>query len=185
MDQNRTVKELKKVISTKKIPDADAAVVVLLRANANDINVLFVKRAKKITDPWSGQTGLPGGKRNPEDQNLKQTVIRETLEETSINLLENCYFLGIMEPVRSVKKPEMKIIPFVVLQEKKQDIKLNDELTGYFWVPLEELAQNNGFFKFRSKELPAFTIRNTVIWGLTHKIVEQLLSLLSDIKKNK
>ena len=146
---------------------------------------MFVKRAKKVTDPWSGQTALLGGKRNPEDKDLKQTVIRETLEETSINLLENCCFLGTMESVRSIQKPEMKIIPFVVIQEKEQTIELNDELTGYFWAPLKELAQNNGFFKFRSKEFPTYIVGNSVIWGLTHKIVHYLLPLISDIEKEK
>jgi len=84
--------------------DANAAVVVLLKSTDQDFQVLLVKRAEKISDPWSGQTAFPGGKRNPEDWNLKETVVRETLEETRINLFEGCRFLGAMEPVRSTQK---------------------------------------------------------------------------------
>jgi len=170
---------------TSESLDAHAAVVVLLRATNQDFQVLFVKRAEKSGDPWSGQTALPGGKRDPEDQNLKETVVRETLEETSINLFEGCRFLGAMEPVRSTQKPEMKILPFVALLEKKQAIKLNEELTEYFWTPLKELAKHKGTVKFSFGEYPAYIIENHIIWGLTYKIMQNLLSLISSIKKEK
>ena len=170
---------------TSEILDVHAAVVVLLKSTDQDFQVLFVKRAEKSGDPWSGQTALPGGKRDPEDHNLKETVVRETLEETSINLLEGCRFLGAMEPVRSTQKPEMQILPFVVLLEKEEAIKLNEELTGYFWTPLKELAKHKGTVKFSFGEYPAYIIENHIIWGLTHKIMNNLLSLISAIKKEK
>ena len=163
---------------TSESLDANAAVVVLLRATNQDFQVLFVKRAEKTGDPWSGQTALPGGKRNPEDRNLKETVVRESFEETSINLLEGCRFLGAMEPVRSTQKLEMQILPFVVLLEKEEAIKLNEELTGYFWTPLKELAKHKGTVKFSFGEQPAYTIEKQVIWGLTYRIVEKLLNIL-------
>ena len=165
--------------------DANAAVVVLLRATNQDFQVLFVKRAEKSGDPWSGQTALPGGKRNPKDRNLKETAFRETLEETSINLFEGCRFLGAMAPVRTTQKPEMKILPFVVLKEKEQAIKLNEELTQSFWTPLKQLAKHKGTAKFSFGEYPAYIIENHVIWGLTYKIICNLLSLSSFIKKEK
>ena len=170
---------------TSECLDAHAAVVVLLRATDQDFQVLFAKRAEKSGDPWSGQTALPGGKRNPEDRNLKETAVRETLEETRINLLEGCRFLGAMEPVRSIQKPEMQILPFVVLLEKEQAIKLNEELTEYFWTPLKELAEHKGTVKFSFGEYPAYIIENYVIWGLTYRIMQNLLSLVSSIGEGK
>jgi len=165
--------------------DANAAVVVLLRATNQDFQVLFVKRAEKSGDPWSGQTAFPGGKGSPEDRNLKETVVRETLEETSINLVEGCRFLGAMEPVRSTQKPEVQILPFVVLLEKEQAIELNEELTEYFWTPLKELAKHKGTAKSSFGEYPAYIIEKHIIWGLTHKILQNLLSLFSSIREGK
>jgi 8-oxo-dGTP pyrophosphatase MutT (NUDIX family) len=162
--------------------DASASVTVLLRVVNEDFQVLFVKRSEKSGDPWSGQTAFPGGKRDPEDRNLKETVVRETLEETSINLLVGCRFLGAMEPVRSTQKPEMQILPFVVLLEKEQAIKLNEELSEYFWTPLKELAKHRGTARFSFGEYPAYIIENHIIWGLTYKILQNLLSLLSSIE---
>jgi len=161
--------------------DANAAVAALLRVTNNDIQVLFVKRAVKSGDPWSGQTAFPGGKRDPEDLNLKETVVRETLEETGVNLLEGCRFLGAMEPVRSTQKPELQILPFVVLLEEQQAIELNEELTEYFWAPLKELGKHEGTVNLRSEEYPAYIIENHIIWGLTHKILRNLLLIFSSI----
>lgn len=102
MDHNRVTEKLSKTLKmTPECVDANAAVVVLLRRNNQEFQVLLVKRADVPTDTWSGQTAFPGGKRDPEDQNLKDTVVRETLEETGINLREGCRFLGAMEPLRA------------------------------------------------------------------------------------
>jgi 8-oxo-dGTP pyrophosphatase MutT (NUDIX family) len=159
--------------------DTHATVVVFLRAGNHCFQVLLVRRAENACDPWSGQTALPGGKGSSGDHNLKETVVRETWEETGINLLVGCSFLGAMEPVRSTQKPEMKILPIVVFQEKEQTIHLNEELTEYFWVPLEEFAKNKGTVKFGVDEHPAFLIVNHVVWGLTYRILDKLLTLYS------
>ena len=84
-----------------------------------------------------------------------------------------------MEPVRSIQRPEMRISPFVVVQKKEQNIELNDEMAGYFWTSLKGVVQCKGTVKFRSEEFPACAIGSYVIWGLTYKIVHNLLSILS------
>jgi 8-oxo-dGTP pyrophosphatase MutT (NUDIX family) len=185
LDYNGIAEKLSKTLKTTEYLDAGAAVVVLLRSADQEFQVLLVNRAEKSTDPWSGQTAFPGGKRDPEDKDLKETVVRETLEETGINLCEGCRFLGDMEPVRSTQRPEMKILPFVVLQENEQDIELNEELTEYFWTPLKELVHSKGSVKYRCEEHPAYIIGNNVIWGLTYRILHNLRSLLSAIAEEK
>jgi 8-oxo-dGTP diphosphatase len=165
---------------TSESMDANAAVVVLLRIKDGDFQVLLVKRAEKTDDPWSGQTALPGGKRSPEDRDLKDTVIRETSEETSLNLLECCSFLGAIEPLRSTRRPDMKIVPFLVLQEGEQTVNLNEELTGYFWTPLKTLVEHRGTAEFSFGEYPAFIFGDNVVWGLTYRILTKLLSILEN-----
>jgi 8-oxo-dGTP pyrophosphatase MutT (NUDIX family) len=179
LNHKDNLEKLSKLLkSTKESVDANAAVVVLLREAVQDFQVLLVKRAEKSDDPWSGQTALPGGKRSPEDRDLKETVVRETLEETSINLLDGCRFLGTIESLRSTRRPEMKILPFVVLLEEEKIISLNEELTGYFWVPLKELAQHGETAKLSFGEYPAYIIENHVIWGLTYRILNKFIDIL-------
>lgn len=174
------ISELSKMLKqTTEVKDAQAAVVVLLKRTDQGTLVLFVKRAEKPTDPWSGQTALPGGKRDPKDQDMKTTAVRETLEETGLNLLDGYRFLGVIDPVNSVQKPNMKILPFVVLQEKEEKLKLNEELSEYFWTPLKELAKHKGIIKNSFGEYPAYIIEKCVIWGLTYRIIEKLLFLLA------
>ena len=159
--------------------DADAAVALLLKSVDHVLQVLFVKRVENSADPWSGQMALPGGKRDVKDQNLKQTVVRETLEETNIKLFDRCRFLGVVEPLRSTQRPEMKVLPFVILLEHEPIIKLNEELEGFIWISLEDILQHKDTVKFSFGEFPAYIVGNTIIWGLTYRILEKFIHILN------
>jgi len=185
VNTNTVTEELVKALNPTIVEqDASAAVAVILKETGTTLQLLLVKRAESPSDPWSGQVALPGGKRSAEDRNLKETVIRETMEEISLNLLLGCRFLGTMEPVKSTKKPEIKVLPFVVLLESQQNIKLNEELTEHFWVSLEELTEHSGTARFSFGEYPAYSIGNYPIWGLTYKILHSLLCILGLDKNN-
>ena len=174
-----SIEKLSKVLKpVSEGQDAEAAVALLLKLVDQGLKVFFVKRVENPADPWSGQMALPGGKRDPKDQNLKQTVVRETLEETRINLLDRCRFLGVMEPVRSTVRPEMKILPFVILLEHEPSIKLNEELEWFVWISPEELVQHKGTAKLGFGEFPAYIVGNSVIWGLTYRILEKFFHTL-------
>lgn len=159
--------------------EANAAVALLLKLGNAGLNVLFVKRVENPADPWSGQVALPGGKRDAGDLNLKQTVSRETLEETNINLLDDCRFLGVLSALRSRPRLGLKILPFVILLEHEPSIKLNEkELEGFVWMSLKEVFLGKGSFRFSFGEVPAYTVRRTVIWGLTYRILENFIRTL-------
>ena len=159
--------------------DATAAVASLLRVVDQDLEVLLVKRVENPADPWSGQMAFPGGKRDAKDQNLRQTVIRETLEETGVNLLEGCRFLGVTDAVRSAILSEMMVLPFVILLERETEIRLNKkELRDFVWISLKELARHKSTVKFSFGEFPAYTVGNNVVWGLTYSIVEKFVHAL-------
>lgn len=174
-----SIQKLSKVLKpVSEGQDAKAAVALLLKPVDQDLKVLFVKRVVNPADPWSGQMALPGGKLDSKDQDLKQTVVRETLEETNINLLDRCRFLGVMEPVRSTVRPEMNILPFVILLEQEPSIKLNEELEWFVWMSPKELAEHKGTAKFSFGEFPAYIVGNNVIWGLTYRILKKVIHTL-------
>ncbi len=155
--------------------DGNAAVTLLLKLADKDLRILFVKRVESPVDPWSGQMAFPGGKRDAADRSLKQTVVRETLEETNIDL-DRCRFLGVMEPQKSTARPEMKVVPFVILLEYEPVIKLNEELEKSVWISPEELVRHRSTVKFSFGEFPAYVVGNIVIWGLTYRILEAFLN---------
>jgi 8-oxo-dGTP pyrophosphatase MutT (NUDIX family) len=154
---------------------ANAAVALLLKKKRGDFDVLFVKRIKKPSDPWSGQMALPGGKRESKDASLKGTVLRETFEETGIKL-DQCRFLGVLTAVQSEPKPEITILPFAVLLEDEPKLKLNKaELETFMWVPYEEVVQSQGTAQFSFGKVPAFIFADAVVWGVTYKILSKLV----------
>jgi 8-oxo-dGTP pyrophosphatase MutT (NUDIX family) len=60
-----------------------------------DPELLFIKRAARIGDKWNGHVALPGGKRDPEDEDDAVTAMREALEEVGIDLsYENAIAVG-------------------------------------------------------------------------------------------
>ncbi len=171
-----SIKKLSKALKpVAEQQDADAAVVLLLKRVDHNLKVLFVERAENPADPWSGEMAFPGGKRDDKDKNLNQTLVRETLEETNINLLDRCRFLGVMEPLRSERRPEMKVLPFIVLLEHEPSIKLNEELERFVWISPEELVQHKGTIQFSFGEFPAYIVADSFVWGLTYRILEKFV----------
>ena len=157
---------------------ANAAVAVLLKQEKEDFSVFFVKRVENPADPWSGQMAFPGWKCSEQDLNLKQTVLREILEETGISL-DRCRFLGVLTALRSTPRPDLRVLPFVVLVEYEPRVRLNrEELEAFFWVPFKELVQSKTFVRFDFGEVPAYSVRDEVIWGLTYRIFEDFFAVL-------
>ena len=163
--------------------DANAAVALLLKPKRNDFDVLLVKRVKNPSDPWSGQMALPGGKREPKDASLKDTVMRETLEETGVELSQ-CRFLGVLNAVRSEPKPDFKILPFVMLLEDEPQLKLNKaELETFIWVPYEEVVLSKGTAEFSFGKVPAYIFADAIVWGVTYKILSDFVKAVAASQK--
>jgi len=157
---------------------ANAAVVLLLRAAGEDFEVLLVKRVENPTDHWSGQVAFPGGKRDEKDETLKQTIIRETREETSVDLLRDGRFLGVM-PASTSAGRRVKVLPFVVFLEREVSISLEkEELEGFVWARLGDIAKGKGTARFSFGNVPAFFVDGYVVWGLTYRILGDFIRIL-------
>lgn len=170
-------------LSKKLLPVAKqkalAAVVILLVFKENEFSILFVSRIDHPTDPWSGQMGLPGGKKELDDSTLKDTIIRETCEEVGINLCQ-CRFLGVLRTENSVVKPEMDILPFVVYCKEPPEVYVNKtELKEAVWISLTELTQNQTMVTLPLGDFPAFVVKGYIIWGVTYRIIKQFLKVLT------
>lgn len=51
-----------------------------------DPEILFIKRAARTGDRWTGHIALPGGKRDPGDLDDRGTSVREAREEIGLDL---------------------------------------------------------------------------------------------------
>src|ERR1043166_740677 len=91
-----------------------AAVAVILRDGDDVIEALFIHRAVRAGDVWSGQIAFPGGRREPIDTDLLTTAIRETREEVGIDL-SGAERLGVLDDLhpRTPVLPPVVVRPFV------------------------------------------------------------------------
>lgn len=116
-----------------------------------DPEVLFIKRAGRAGDRWSGHIALPGGKRDPEDESDVAAAIRETREEVGLDLsVAECLEAGNL-PERIVattfgRIPLMVLCPYIFLYTSKTTPHLRpspDEVASVHWVPLRALLSPN------------------------------------------
>jgi 8-oxo-dGTP pyrophosphatase MutT (NUDIX family) len=162
-----------------------ASVALILHPAVSGLQLLFIVRAEKKGDPWSGHIAFPGGGVEPDDKNNRQTAERETKEETNLDLAKANY-LGQLDDVTGTT---LKIVVsgFVYHVGFSPDLKLNYELRDFHWIPIETLLDPNRqkYHRFQFEgfdgSLPAIDIlgpQKPILWGLTYRLVGQLLQLV-------
>ena len=166
-----------------------AAVGLVLRlAQDGEMELLMIKRAAWAGDPWSGHIALPGGRQEPTDRSLEQTAVRETFEETAIDLASDGRLLGTLDEVhpRTPRLPSLIIRPFVFVAPPEITVVPSTEVAEAFWVPLELLAHPSatGEATFTDRGIErterSFRLGQHVIWGLTERILRQFISYVCD-----
>jgi 8-oxo-dGTP pyrophosphatase MutT (NUDIX family) len=164
-----------------------AAVALIIRAGADGApELLFIQRADYPGDPWSGQVAFPGGREEEADPTLTDTAIRETREETGIDLVRDGTVIGTLDDLRpqTVRLPAVIVRPYVVLLNRFEPLLLSDEVALAFWVPLEAFKDapswqdTDVLARGVQMNRRAFHHRGHIIWGMTERILAQLLALL-------
>ncbi|MBK8598871.1 MAG: CoA pyrophosphatase [Holophagales bacterium] len=171
----------------EEVPDTrKAAVAVILRDGAGGIELLFIRRAEHPRDPWSGQMGLPGGRVDPGDASPLAAALRETWEEIALDLQTLGRPLGRLSEVRThlpLGSVPHSVVPFAFAVEGDPRLTLNEEVQEALWVPLSFLLDrgNRSAFTWVRKGLPlpmpCYTFEGRVIWGLTLKIVDEVMEV--------
>jgi 8-oxo-dGTP pyrophosphatase MutT (NUDIX family) len=164
-----------------------AAIALVLRpGEAGQPELLMIKRAEAEGDPWSGHVACPGGRKEPGDPDLAHTAIRETWEETGVDLERDGRLLGTLDDIspRTPVLPPILVRPFVAVVRPEVEIVQSAEVAEAFWVPLSALrvraSWGMGLVKIRGmdREVSMFRHGEYVVWGLTERVLRQLLGYL-------
>ena len=164
-----------------------AAVSVMLRDGDDGLETLFIHRAVRVGDRWSGQIAFPGGRREPTDANLLATAIRETLEEIGVDLsrAERLGELDDLHP-RTPALPPVVVRPFVFALTERPSIIESPEVQSAFWVSFHALQAPGTRTSITvdhpgipRQVLPAYAVGNHTIWGMSERILTPLISLVS------
>lgn len=165
-----------------------AAILLLLRAGAGDApELLMIKRAEFERDPWSGHVACPGGRMDPTDRDLEQTAIRETWEETGIDVARDGQILGTLDDLapRTPVLPPLVIRPFVGVVRPDVEIVESPEVAAAFWVPLAALRERTAWAmrpvhvrNVGELSVSTFQHGDYTVWGITERVLRQLLERL-------
>jgi 8-oxo-dGTP pyrophosphatase MutT (NUDIX family) len=164
-----------------------AAVAIALHDGDEGLEALFIHRAVRVGDTWSGQIAFPGGRRDPGDADLLATAIRETREEIGVDLA-SAERLGMLDDLhpRTPVLPPVVVRPFVFALTKQPTVVLSPEVQAAFWVPFRALQAPGVRGEITvdhpgipPRVLPAYNLGNRTIWGMSERILTPLISLLS------
>jgi len=167
-----------------------AAVALILVEDTNGLEALFIRRAERADDPWSGQVALPGGRHEPGDRDLLATAIRETQEETGVDLAA-AERLGALDDLypRTPTLPPVVVRPFVFALERRVVLVPSDEVQRAFWLPLQRLTdpavrrEVTLTVQGVERTFPAYLVADdALIWGLTERILTPFLHLAGQLK---
>jgi 8-oxo-dGTP pyrophosphatase MutT (NUDIX family) len=163
---------------------ARAAVMIAFRVDRGEPELLLIRRAEREGDPWSGQIALPGGRRSPNDLSLEHTAVRETREETGLDVHATGRVIGVLDELRprTPVLPPIVVTPYVAVVDPPDPLQFNHEVAEAFWVPWPVLAdpassrESEVQVRGATWRAPSFVIHEYIVWGMTERILRGLLA---------
>jgi len=163
--------------------DSCEAAVLMPLTRAENPELVLTLRAQTLST-HGGEVAFPGGRRDPEDQDLIRTALRETHEEVGVtpDLVE---VVGPLSEV--ISRHGVKVTPYVGFVPEAYEYQANaDEIDSIFSVPLEYFANDPREITHRIDYLgrtwyvPSYHFAGYKIWGLTAVMVVELVNLVYD-----
>ncbi len=164
-----------------------SAVLILIYPIENDIPcILLMQRPSFEKGAHAGQISFPGGKHEPFDEDLKQTALREFMEETGTD----SSLIQIVGELSELYIPvsNLKVSPFVGITKKRppflpnaEEIERLIEVNLHYFLDIEN--QQNAEINVRGKIInaPAYILNDDVIWGATAMIISEFTAILKSI----
>lgn len=159
-----------------------AAVAMVLVSGPEGPELLLIKRTERDDDPWSGQMAMPGGRREEEDRDLRRTAVRETAEETGVDL-QGAECFGELDDLSpsSPHLPPILVRPFVFTLPARPEVTCNEEVALHLWVPLDRLRNARAMEEIVIREFritaSGYRLGEHFVWGMTERIVTPFLNL--------
>ncbi len=161
----------------------NAAVLVPVVAHEDGHHLLFTKRADHLGE-HPGQMSFPGGGREPGDDDLWQTALREGYEEIGLRPDEP-ELVGRLDDIRTITN--YAVTPFVVRIPDREYDPDEREVAEIAVLPVAGLTDPTNYENERRDHphygdivIHFFHVDGYTVWGATGRILVQLLELTTD-----
>ena len=187
-----TIDSIRSALSKTSSPNSvnsdgliEAAVAILVYPKPDSLTIILNKRTDRV-EHHKGEISFPGGGRDPEDDSILDTALRETREEMGI-APEDIEIIAQLDQVST--RSGFSITPFVGIIPPDYDFEVsNIEIAEVLEVPIESLFDTENQVeddRVWGDEIPSkqysYLYGSHIIWGATARIITQLLDIL---KKN-
>ncbi len=161
----------------------EGAVLIAFFPDQQGISTIMIQRSV-YDGVHSGQIAFPGGRRDPSDQSLTETALREAVEEVGVQR-DTIMVIGSLSTLY-IPPSNFDVLPVIAILSERPALKIQpEEVTEAFFVPLRKLTNpENCQLKtihvrnYSIANVPAYCIDNRIIWGATAMIISELLAVL-------
>ncbi|MBR9919890.1 MAG: CoA pyrophosphatase [Bacteroidetes bacterium] len=169
-------------------PDArQAGVMALFYPKQEDWHLVLIERtSRNPNDRHGGQVSFPGGKHEPEDQDLRQTALRETEEEIGVGA-KDIEVLGKLTELY-IPVSHFQVHPYVGLLPYQASFDpQEEEVESILEVPVNHLLDPKRRLttdlKVREnmilKRVPYFELEDKIVWGATAMMLNELIHIIN------
>ncbi|PSP55697.1 coenzyme A pyrophosphatase [Halobacteriales archaeon QS_1_67_19] len=163
--------------------DRDAAVLAPVVVRNGEHHLLFTKRADHLGE-HAGQMSFPGGGREPSDDDLRATALREANEEIGLRA-EEPEIVGRLDDIRTTSR--YAVTPYVASVPDREYVPDEREVAEIAVLSLAGFLDPDNYESER-REHPQygeaivhfFHVDGWTVWGATARILVQLLELTTD-----
>lgn len=150
-----------------------AATAVVLAPGPAGASLAVIERAQRASDAWSGQMALPGGRRDPDDDDLATTAAREAHEEVGLRLEAPVTRLS-DQWGRTRRGP---IATYVFALDHLPTLRPQPaEVANAWWLPIRALVDPGRRVAAPRGGDGGIAHEGRVIWGLTGRILQELVT---------
>ncbi|WP_075936592.1 NUDIX domain-containing protein [Halosegnis longus] len=165
---------------TAMTEEREAAVVVPIVERAGREYLLFIKKADHLGE-HAGQMSFPGGGREPSDEDLYATALREAREEVDMHT-DAVEYVGQLDDIATVSGYAVR--PFVVRAPDQTWVPDDREVAEVVPLPVEELVDLDNY-ESEERDHPQrgnvrlhfFHVDGYTVWGATGWMLVQFLEL--------
>lgn len=159
-----------------------AAVSAIFRETDAGPEVLLIRRANRDGDPWSGHMAFPGGRRDPSDDDLLATALRETREEIGLDLDAEAELVGRLDDQDTSHRHKVGFLirPYVFRITRPVDFTPNHEVDEVVWAQVAPMLRGEidssieVSFENVRYTLPAWDVGGRTVWGLTYRMLQDV-----------